>query len=115
MLGYYPYGLEFSSPSLEDTNHVIGDMAMERVMKALSRYLNVCFISDSAIGLHRDHVLSFPAFKIHIIELPLLEICSKISSVKDLGSNIITCNAGILATQSIYIHSYTCQTEQSDA
>jgi len=30
MLGYYPYGLEFSSSPLEYTNHVTGDMAMER-------------------------------------------------------------------------------------
>jgi len=84
-------------------------------MKALSQYLNVCFISDSAMGLHRDYVLGFPAFKINIIKLPLLEICSKISSVKDLGSNIITCNAGILAIQSTYIRLYTHDTEKSDA
>lgn len=73
-------------------------------MKALSRYSNMSFISDAAMGLNRDHVLGFPAFKINIIKLPLLEICSKISPAKDLGSNIIICNVGILAVESIYIH-----------
>lgn len=43
MLAYYPYGLEFSSPSLEDTNHITGDMVTERVKKVLSQYLNVFY------------------------------------------------------------------------
>lgn len=59
MLGYYPYGLEFSSPSFEDTNHVTREVTTKSVMKVLSWVLNMCFISDSAMGLHRDHVLSF--------------------------------------------------------
>lgn len=77
MLEYYPYGLEFSSPSLEEISHFTGDMTTQTVMEALNHYLKLCLLRA-----FKEAVLEVPTFKIIIMKLPHLEMCLKISSVK---------------------------------